>query len=954
MCRKLICLISFVAVLIMAHNVSAGLVGHWKFDEGSGTTVADASGRGNHGTFGGNASWGTGNLGGALSLDGSSWAEIPPAAWSPIERQVTVAFWAFGGDAMPVNHFVFAAYSADTNNARQASAHIPWGNGTMYWDTGYDGANYDRVSAALPAQYQKGAWVHWVFTKNVNTGTVNVYINGALFLSGAGATRPIKGVNAFTIGVQAISGHPQGYIGRLDDFRLYDRATTADEVLGLFNGVPPTWPKAEAPIPADGTYYADTWVNLGWSPGEFAVSHNVYVGDNFDDVNAGTGDTFRGNQATASLLAGFPGFPFPGGLVPGTTYYWRIDEVNPANPGSPWKGNIWSFTVPPKKAYRPGPPDGAEYAAVDVTLSWTAGLNAKLHYVYFGDNFDTVNNATASAPRGTTTYTPAGPLAKGKTYYWRVDEFDGAATHKGNVWSFSTIPVIAITNPNLLGWWKLDQGFGSVAVDFSGHENHGTINNVGGGLGQGGSAWDTDPERDVALSFNGDNTTGTYVSAGRIPAMTLTNGFTWAFWTRQDEGQGRAIPGQGNDVILGNRYGGTASPLQFIKFTQGRFEYYNTALNGVIDYEDIPAGVWVHHAVVKNAANLTYYRNGEVAGASTTTATIDANPLYMGGDAAGERWRGRISDVRIYDRALTQQEVRQTMRGDLLRAWNPSPNNRAIVDVERARQPLTWSAGDKASQHDVYFSLDKDAVGNAGASDTTGVYRGRQSATTYTPAEGVQWGSGPYYWRIDEVNTDGTVTSGSIWSFSVANYLVVDDIESYNDLVETDPASNRIYTKWIDGYGTTTNGAVVGNLDVPLTERANVHGGGQAMPLSYDNNRKFSEATLTLAVGRDWTREGVANLSLWFRGATTNAAEKMYVVLNGTAVVYNNDTTLTQKTGWTEWVIPLQQFAGLGVNLTNVTSITIGFGTRGNTTTAGGTGQMYIDDIRLYRSTVVP
>jgi hypothetical protein len=183
----------------------------------------------------------------------------------------------------------------------------------------------------------------------------------------------------------------------------------------------------------------------------------------------------------------------------------------------------------------------------------------------------------------------------------------------------------------------------------------------------------------------------------------------------------------------------------------------------------------------------------------------------------------------------------------------------------------------------------------------------------------------------------------------VANYLVVDDIESYNDLAETDPASNRIYKKWIDGYGTTTNGAMVGNLDVPLTERANVHGGAQAMPLSYDNNRKFSEATLTLTAGRDWTREGVANLSLWFRGAATNAAEKMYVVLNGTAVVYNNDTTLTQKTGWTEWVIPLQQFAGLGVNLTNVTSITIGFGTRGNTTVAGGTGQMYIDDIRLYR-----
>ena len=101
-------------------------------------------------------------------------------------------------------------------------------------------------------------------------------------------------------------------------------------------------------------------------------------------------------------------------------------------------------------------------------------------------------------------------------------------------------------------------------------------------------------------------------------------------------------------------------------------------------------------------------------------------------------------------------------------------------------------------------------------------------------------------------------------------------------------------------------------------------------------------------VARDWTRNGVANLSLWFRGVAANSPERMYVVLN-TAVVYNSDTNPTQKADWTEWAIPLQQFAALGANLTDVTSITIGFGTRGNTTTAGGSGQMYIDDIRLYR-----
>jgi hypothetical protein len=287
-----------------------------------------------------------------------------------------------------------------------------------------------------------------------------------------------------------------------------------------------------------------------------------------------------------------------------------------------------------------------------------------------------------------------------------------------------------------------------------------------------------------------------------------------------------------------------------------------------------------------------------------------------------------------------------------VRAGSPKPGNGA-VDVSQT-SALAWAAGDHAASHDVYFGMDAAAVANADTSNAA-IYKGRQAASGFSP--GVLGWNTTYYWRIDEVNAAHADSpwKGSVWSFTTADFLIVDDIESYNDLDEADPASNRIYKSWIDGYGTTTNGALVGNLDIPLTERANVHGGDQAMPLSYDNNLKFSEATLTLTgAARDWTREGVAELTLWYRGLAANAAEKMYVALNGTAVVYHSDPNVAQTTAWTQWTIPLQTFAGLGVNLTNVTSITIGFGTRGNTTTAGGTGQMYFDDIRLYRPRITP
>ena len=103
--------------------------------------------------------------------------------------------------------------------------------------------------------------------------------------------------------------------------------------------------KAANPTPADGAIHGDTWASLGWLAAPDAVSHDVYFGESFDDVNEGAEDTFVGNQSEAFLIVGFPGFPVSDGLVPGTTYYWRVDEVNESDPNSDWKGSIWSFTT---------------------------------------------------------------------------------------------------------------------------------------------------------------------------------------------------------------------------------------------------------------------------------------------------------------------------------------------------------------------------------------------------------------------------------------------------------------------------------------------------------------------------------------------------------------------------------------------------------------------------------
>ena len=171
-------------------------------------------------------------------------------------------------------------------------------------------------------------------------------------------------------------------------------------------------------------------------------------------------------------------------------------------------------------------------------------------------------------------------------------------------------------------------------------------------------------------------------------------------------------------------------------------------------------------------------------------------------------------------------------------------------------------------------------------------------------------------------------------------------MEAYNDLDPADPLSNRIFNAWIDGFQDPTNGSLVGYDQPPFAEQTIVHSGNQSMTMSYDNSAAAkSEATLTLTSNRDWTIKGVSRLSIWYQGDAINAAETMYVTLNSIASVDNDNPDAALASGWTEWNIDLQAFADQGVNLANVTSITIGL-----RTVTGGTGMLYFDDIRLYPS----
>jgi len=708
MCKKLICLVSFILVLSVAGSIHADLVGHWTLDDGSGTTVTDSTANGNDGTIVGDPTWITGIRGGALefhglgsAIGGGDYIDCGNDPSLNILGPISLALWIRPGADDPEGQVMETAplckALAGASPSWSFQVRYGWGGPEPYMAFTFN--TTPRAWAFVGRNLEKDEWVHIACTHDGET--LKCFVNGEETDS-----TPMGAITGSTTPLLIGSdGWGSDWIGDIDDVRIYDHALSEPELRGAMEGgVPMT---AWGPTPTDGALYPDTWVNISWKPGPKAVSHDVYFSDNFDDVNAGAESTFQGNQGGTFMVVGFPGFAFPDGLTPGTTYYWRIDEVNDTEPNSPWKGDVWSFGVPPKTAYFPVPADGGDSVALDVELSWTPGFGAKLHTIYFGDSFDEVDNATGGQSQGTVAYSP-GTLEMAKTYYWRVDEFDIAETHKGDVWNFTTEGAVGSPDP----------------------------------------------------------------------------------------------------------------------------------AKGAVDVTQMPV--------------------------------------------------------------------------------------------------LTWVPGVFADTHEVYFGTDAASLELKGS--------GNLGTESFEPGQ-LEWNT-TYYWRIDEANPANADSpwTGPLWSFTTANFLIIDDMESYNDLDEGEPGSNRIYLAWIDGFDNpAANGSLVGYANAPFAEQTIVHSGNQSMPLEYNNAVGKSEATLTLTSNRDWTVNGVNTLTIWHRGVSSNAAETMYVILNGSASVDNDNPDAALKASWTQWNIDLQAFADQGVNLTNVTSITLGL-----RSVTGGAGMMYFDDIRLY------
>jgi len=923
MCRRLVFFISFVFVLGLATTVAEAadpdLLAWWACDEGAGNIVGDISGNGHDGTFvNGDPGWTEGVHGSAVQLYGPTLVEVPPL--NVVLTEATMAGWIKPDGSQPDWASVIMTRGVATGfNVLGYQLAYHWNDTSDSWS--YRGgdmiAEDDWTFVAVTVEPDKAT-----FYVNGVAGSVNTITHGPctwdsnVYLGGDGGADWIT----------------RRMNGALDDVSMFGRALTEEEIQLIMEGMG-DYPYASGPNPPNGALHADTWVTLSWKGGDYAASHDVYMGENSDDVSNGTADTFRGNQEALYYVAGFPGFAYPEGLVNGTTYYWRIDEVNESEPNSPWKGEVWSLTIPPKTAYSPNPAQGTEFVNLDVTLSWTAGFGTKLHYIVFSEDFDEVNDAAQGTPNGPATYSP-GPLNLAKTYYWRVDEFDGIETHKGEVWSFTTLGAVSGPNPadgamDVKPSVVLKWDAGAVAAS---HEVY-----FGTDADAVKNATTASPE------YKGPKALG---EESYDPGKLIMS--TDYFW-RIDEVNAAST----DSPWAGNVWSFTTGDF----FVIDDFEDYNAGDNQIWN-------LW-HDGLGYGAPGTPDFFGGNGTGAAVgdeTTASYTEETIVNGGNQSmpisynnNKQGFSKYSEV---DYTLTDQRDWTEEGVANLSLWfrgNPGSTG-SFVEGPVGTYTMTasgadiWDVGPGAGEfHDEFHFAYKtltgpgsivakvESVENTNAWAKAGVMiRNTLDASSVHAMMCVSATSGVSFQRRPELG--GASASDNDPGGLAAPYWIK---------IERSMAGNFVAYSSADGSTWQKLG-----LSEPIQMNTNVYIG--LAVTSHDAaltcQAVFSNVTTTGTVGPQWANQDIGILS--------NDAEPLYVAVSNSAgapaVVVHDDPAAAQIIEWTEWVIPLQTLADQGITLTNVDRIAIGLGTQGNTTIPGGSGTLFIDDIRLTKPAPEP
>jgi hypothetical protein len=620
-----------------------GLIGHWKFDAGTGTTAVDSTGKANNAAFQtGTPQWIDGVRGKALYFNGSSDAITGTNFEPPSEG--TVAFWLRSDGATSGTQRLLGL--GGNWEVRQDST------GVLRFDLGASPFVGNEPFSTITPLVNPSTWYHVAAVYDSDDNSYSVYVDGVLVTSG---TSPVDLLpqSAAKLALGTRTGSTERLRGALDDVRIYNRKLSAAEIAELYGLVLHLRldELVHSDVP-DGTSTPDTS-----GCGNNGAYYGATIPGDFVPYPGETGTKFG---AAAKIQVPHSGTLMVGKYNTFTLACWL--DVAADNMGQAFK-LLGKRNDSGRSAYQ-----------LQYEVDGKLGLYLNTVRVRRGSRgwqgFSATNLDPTRPHHVCVTY-------DGSTVRWYIDgQLNNTATVTATIGDMGDPVVVgdlgasaahvegvddvriynrALSHPEiaelygLVGWWKLDETSGSVAADSSGMGNNGTL--VGG-------TWVTSGSVSGAISLEN---VGEHIIVSSFSNDLIDNEVSLAGWV-----YATSLPD-----VMGIISKGLSSRSYAMTFNADQslgFRVNDNTGGGLINYSGwishgswnvLPLNRWQHVAVTLDGSHASFYINGVLDHTDTFTGLQvgDINEALYLGRYGNLNFDGKLDDLRVYNRAMSAQEI---------------------------------------------------------------------------------------------------------------------------------------------------------------------------------------------------------------------------------------------------------------------------------------------------------